>query len=182
MHKYILGIMLFALGFGACNHPNQKEISEVEGLIATVVEIEKSLLSIDTSKVFGAKRQLEKDFAEFIAIGDTLTKEEAFEIADYFGSKKKFYRLTANYPSFVNSIEISKKQLNNLKQDLENDLLEKEKYTTYYSNEQAYLNALNHKINKLVTGIDAAAERYEADRPKLLNLIEDLKQKAATNE
>lgn len=182
MYKYISGILLITLIFGACNNPNQKEIAEVEALIAKVGETEKSLLSIDTSKVFGTKRQLELDIAEFNNLSDTLSKEEAFRVAEYFGSKKKFYRLTARYPKFIGDIETSKKQLDNLKQDLENGLVKKENYTTYYTEEQMILKDLDFQINKLITGIDVVVEKYEKDRPDLLNLMEELKQKAAANE
>jgi hypothetical protein len=182
MKKYILGLLIFGLSFSACNNPNEKEIGEVEALITKANETEKSLLSLDTSKVFGTKRQLEIDMAEFSKFGDTLTKDEAFKVADYFGSKKKFFRLTAGYPKFIGQIETSKKQLNDLKADLENGVIKKENYTKYYAEEYSALEDLNFQINKLITGIDVVVEKYEADRPELLNLMEELKQKAATNE
>jgi len=182
MSKYILGLLFIAVCFGACNNPNEKEIKQVDALIAKATETEKSLLSLDTSKVFGTKRQLEKDIAIFTKIGDTLTKDEAFKVSNIFGSKKKFYRLTAGYPKFINQIETSKKQLIDLKQDLENGLIKKENYTTYYSDEEAALKELDFQINKLITGIDLVVEKYEADRPDLLILIEELKQKSAVNE
>jgi hypothetical protein len=97
-------------------------------------------------------------------------------------AKKKFYRLTAGYPKFIGQIETSKKQLNDLKQDLENGLIKKENYIVYYTDEQAALKRLNFQINKLVVGIDVVVEKYETDRPELLKLIEELKQKAAANE
>jgi len=182
MNKFVLGILFIALTIGACNNPNKKEIEEVGALIEKANETEKVLLSLDTSKVFGTKRLLEKDLAEFTKIGDTLTKEEAFEAADYFGSKKKFFRLSTRYPKFISDIEKSKIQLNNLKQDLENNLIKKENYSTYYADEHTALKDLDLQINKLVTGIDVVVDKYETDRPKLLELMETLKQKAATNE
>ncbi|MGB0882086.1 MAG: hypothetical protein ACPGSO_03975, partial [Vicingaceae bacterium] len=92
MNKFILGILFVAISLGACNTPNQNEIKEVEALIAKVDSTEKALLSLDTAKIFGTKRQLATDIKEFERIKDTLTREEAFRVADYFGSKKKFYR------------------------------------------------------------------------------------------
>jgi len=182
MSKYILGILIIVLSFGACTNPNEKEINEVDVLIAKAAETEKSLLSLDTSKVFGTKRQLEQDLAEFIKIGDTLSRADAFKISDIFGSKKKLYRLTAGYPKFIGQLETSKKQLVDLKQDLENGVIEKEIYAVYYSDEEAALKDLDFQINKLVIGIDLVVEKYEADRPELLILIEELKQKSAANE
>jgi hypothetical protein len=182
MSKYILVLLFVTVSFVACNNPNEKEINEINALIAKATETENSLLSIDTSKVFGTKRQLEADIESFSEIGDTLSKAEAFKVSDIFGSKKKFYRLTAGYPKFIEQIETSKKQLNDLKQDLENGLINKDNYSTYYSDEQIALKDLDLQINKLVIGIDIVVEKYEKDRPELLNLIEKLKQKSAVNE
>lgn len=182
MNKFILGILFVAIGLGACNTPNQNEIKEVEALIAKVDSTEKALLSLDTAKIFGTKRQLATDIKEFERIKDTLTREEAFRVADYFGSKKKFYRLSARYPQFIADIELSKKQLNNLKQDLENDLVKKDYYSTYYADEHSAFKDLEFQVNKLVTGIDVVVDKYETDRPKLLELMEELKQKSANNE
>ncbi len=182
MNKYILGLVLIALSFNACKNPNEKEIGEVEVLIAKAIETEKILLSVDTSKECSTKRQLELDLASFSKIGDTLSREDAFKVADYFGSKKKFYRLTAGYPKFIDQIETSKKQLNDFKQDLENGLIKKENYSIYYTEEHSALKDLDVQINKLITGIDAVVEKYENDRPELLKLIEELKQKSTANE
>jgi len=182
MSKFILGILFIALSFSACDNSNKKEIEEVESLIARVNETEKVLLSIDTSKVFGITRLLEKDLAEFKKIKDTLTKDEAFTVADYFGSKKKFYRLTAGYPRFIGQIETSKKQLSNLKQDLQNGLIKKDDYISFYQEEQAIFKDLNFQINKLITGIDLVVDKYENDRPELLKFMKELKLKATENE
>jgi len=182
MNKYILGLLIIGLSFNACKNPNEKEIGEIEALITKVNETEKVLLSLDTGKIFRTKRQLEGDLAVFNKIVDTLNRADAFKVADIFGSKKKFYRLTVGYPKFVSQIETSKKQLDNLKQDLENGLIKKENFTTYYADEQVALKELEFQINKLVSGIDVVVEKYETDRPELLALIEQIKQKAAANE
>lgn len=182
MKKYILGTLIVGLSFNACNNPNEKEIGEVEALITKVNVVEKELLSLDTAKIFSTKRQLEKDLAIFHAVTDTLNKADAFKAADIFGSKKKFYRLTARYPKFIAQIETSKKQLDNLKQDLENGLIKKENYVAYYTEEQVALKELDFQINKLITGIDVVVDKYETDRSELLSLIEEIKQKAASHD
>lgn len=182
MRKYILTIMVMILGFTSCNNSNKKEIGEVDALLATVLESEKSLLSIDTSVVFTAKRQMDMDMAEIKMINDTLTREEAFKLDDIFGSKKRMSKLMNNYPGLIRQIEFSKKQLNNLKQDLENGLVKKEDFQKHYLTEQTEVMTLNTQINKTVGGLDFALEKLEADRPELLELIENKKLKAAANE
>ncbi|MBL4592250.1 MAG: hypothetical protein JKX68_00365 [Flavobacteriales bacterium] len=182
MKKYILFIIITGLSFSACNNPNQKEIGEVEALLAIIEETEKSLLSIDTSAVFMAKRQMDKDMAEISMINDTLTREEAFKLDDIFGSKKRLQSIMMNYPGLIRQIEFSKTQLNNLKQDLENGLVKKEAFKAHYALEQAEVMTLNVQVNKTIGGLDFALEKLKSDRPLLLELIENKKLKAADNE
>ena len=182
MGKYIVFILCIAISFNACNNPYEKEIGEVEGLLLKVKDAEEALFSVDTSKVFTAKRQMEKDLAEFNKIQDTLTKEEAFRMADIFGSKKKLFRLKTNYPNFIGQLELSKMQLTNMKQDLENGIMKKEDFKLHFATEQAVVMQLGSQINKSVNGLDIALQKLELDRSDFLDFVEKRKLKAAENE
>ena len=87
MKKYILVIIVVGLGVISCSNPNEKEIGEVNALISIVEETEKSLLSVDTSVVFDAKRQMDKDIAMLNQYIDTVNREEAFRLDDILGNK-----------------------------------------------------------------------------------------------
>ncbi len=182
MKKYILLIFVIGLGFNACNNPYEKEIGEVEGLLVIVNDTEKSLLSVDTSRVFAAKRQMEKDLAEFNRTSDTLNRKEAFKVADIFGNKKKLYRLTSNYHDFMNQIKFSKNQLNNLKRDLKNGLITKEEFKNHQIMEQTAVMKLSTEINKAVDGLELALQKLELDRPELLKILEQRRLEIVTNE
>lgn len=182
MKNYILVFLLVGLSFAACNNPYEKEIGEVDALLSIVDETEQILLSVDTARVFAAKRQLEQDFEEFTKYADTLEKKEAFKIADIFAGKRNLNHLARDYAIFSQQLDISRKQLENLKQDLKNDLIKKENYKTYYVSEQKAIMELNHKIKASVDGIETIIGKYELDRPELLKIIEQKKQKAANEE
>jgi hypothetical protein len=180
MKKYILFILVVGLSFNACNNAFEREIGEVDSLLAIVNDTEKSLLNVDTSKVFSAKRQMEKDLAELNKIKDTLTKEEAFQMDDLFSSKKRIFRLTKNYSDFMIQINFSKDQLTNLKQDVGNNLMSKADFESHLENERTYVLSLNKKINKAVDGLDVALEKFRLFRPEIEKLIENRKHKSAT--
>ncbi|PCI95048.1 MAG: hypothetical protein COB15_12600 [Flavobacteriales bacterium] len=182
MKKYILLIIVIGLGVISCSNPNEKEIGEVNALISIVEETEKSLLSVDTSVVFDAKRQMDKDIAMLNQYIDTVNREEAFRLDDVLGNKKKIHNLMKNYPEFIKQINFSKNQLTNLKQDLENDLMNKKDFKTHYAMEQEQLMVLNNQINKVVGNIDLAIEKLKSDRPELLEIIERRKLRASDNE
>jgi hypothetical protein len=182
MKNFLTIVIICVFGITSCTNPNQKEIAEVDALFEIINDAEKSLLSIDTALVFGAKRQMDMDIAEVSEINDTITREEAFRLDDIFRSKKGFKRITSNYPGFLHEIEFTKNQLNNLKQDLENGLIKKEDYKTHFSNEEEYILMLTGKISKTINGLDIALEKQKSDRPELLEIIKNKKMKAAINE
>jgi hypothetical protein len=115
-------------------------MDQVDKLLSLVKEAEKEILTIDTSLVFSTKRQMVKDFKTYTQFTDTVSKEEAFRIDEIFGSKKKFIRITKKYNSFIVKIKHSKEQLNHLKTDLENELMSKEDFLTYYESEKTAFN------------------------------------------
>ncbi len=182
MKKYLITILIIGLGLNACKNANEKEIGEVGALLSIIDDTEKSLLSIDTSKVFAAKRKMEFDLAEINSIRDTLTKEEAFKIDDFFGSKKRLYGLTSNYSNYIKQIEIAKRQLINLQQDLKNGLIKKEDFSNYYMTEKSAVVSLNIEINKSIGGLDAALEKLELETDEIAELVKNRKQNSALNE
>ena len=181
MKKYLVVALMFVLVFTACKNEMQKEIGEVEGLISMVDEIEKSVLSVDTSRAFEAKRQVSMDITMIESLGDTLDKETAFRLDDYYSGKKRLYRFSSNYTGFIKQIDFAKEQLQNLKQDLNNGLVDKEKFKDYYAAEQASVMELSSTVNKSVSGIEEAIQKMELDREEILKIFEDLKQKKAEN-
>jgi hypothetical protein len=205
MKKQLLLILVIALGLFACKNSNQKEIGEVDSLISIVEETEKALLSVDTSRAYAAKRLVDQDmnliksigdtlnreqafrmddyYSGLIkSIGDTLNREQAFRMDDYYSGKKKIFRFSSNYMNYVNQLNLAKKQLLNLKQDLTNGLVSENDYKHHYSVEQAAVMELNSSINKSVGGIDEAITKLEKDRAEMLKIFEELKQNSSENE
>ena len=180
--KNILSVLIIGLVFMACESPNKKEIEEVNALLTIASDTEKMLLSVDTASVFKIKKIMGEDFKRLSSFSDTLKKEEAFRIADIFGSKKKVFRMAKNYVGYFTQLSLSKKQLSNLKKDLENGLLKDGKFQGYYESEQSVLMKLNADINKYANGMDAAIGKYELERPELLELLEKRKLRATNNE
>ena len=176
--KYIIIIFVIGLGLNACQNANEKQIGEIEGLISIIDDTQKTLLSVDTSQVFSAKRQMENDLKDFNSTRDTLTKAEAFVMDNYYSSKKRIYRLTSNYAKYMQQINFSRKQLEDLKQDLENGLISKKNFSKYYTTEQMAVMDVNSQITEAISGLDVALGKLILDRPDVLKIIEQKKLKA----
>lgn len=180
--KNFISILILGFVFIGCSNLNQSEIDQVDKLLSLVKEAEKEILSIDTTQVFSTKRQMVKDFKTYTQFTDTVSKEEAFRIDEIFGSKKKFIRITKKYNSFIVEIKHSKEQLNHLKTDLENELISKEDFSTYYESEKTAFNALKFSLNKSIGNFNVAIGKFELERGELLELIENRRQRSVTNE
>ena len=181
MKKHLVFILMISIAFTACKNAMEKEIGEVDALISMVDEIEKSVLSIDTTRAFAAKRQVSMDLAMIESLGDTLDKATAFKLDDYYSGKKRLFRFSTNYDEFITQIDYAKDQLKNLKQDINNGLVEKDKFQGYYNVEQASIMELSSKVNKSVGGIEVAIQKMELERDVIMSIFEELKQKKAEN-
>ncbi len=180
--KNFLIVLITSITLFSCGNANQKEIAEVDGLLTLIEETEKSLLSIDTARVFATQRQMEIDFKEYTQFTDTITREEVFRVDEIVGSKKKFNRTTKNYIAFLDNVNYSKEQLGNLKTDLKNGLIKKEQFLIYFESEKSAFNGLTKKIEKSIGDFEVAIAKYELERPEFLQLIENRRQRAAENE
>ena len=172
MKKQLTIIVAISLIFTACINSFEKEDKEIDGLLNLVDGAEEVLLSVDTAKVFTVVRDIKKELWNFGNKYDTLDKEAAFKVADYYANKKSLYFLHKNYLTFKNEIALARTQLKALKQDLHNGAITKEKFLEYYKNEQEIIVALNDKINNAVNGIDISVDKLIEEKPAILSLLD----------
>ncbi len=177
--KKIIILLVIGSTIFACKNAYEKEIGEVDGLMNILTETENALLSVDTSRAFTASRQIKIDLDELNATKDTLSKEQAFRLDEYYSSKKKLFRLTGNYQGYVEKVNYSKNQLVNLKQDLANGKITKEDYAKYYESEQMIILDLNSQINQAIGGLEEVLEKLRINRQEVINIIEEHKSHAA---
>jgi endonuclease IV len=180
--KNILILVITGAIFMGCGNTSQKEMEQVDALLTLVKETEKELLAIDTSMVFAMKQQIVLDFKTYSQFSDTVSKEEALRVDEIFGNKKKFTKITKNYHVFINDVNHAKEQLSQLKTDLENELVSKDDYQTYYESEKAAVNHILLQVKKSTSNFDIAIGKYELERPELLKLIENRRQRSAVYE
>ena len=96
---------------------------------------------------------IKEDLNRIRTNNDTLVKEAAFKVAKYMGETEILYNLTKNYSKYDTEIKDLKKQLNNLKQDLDNKLISKEDFVKYYQAEQQAVLSINNQINYVTEDI-----------------------------
>ena len=172
MDKMRLSLIVVSILLMACGNSFEKEDKEIDSLLVLVNSSEELLNSVDTAKVFTLVRDIKKELWAFGNKYDTLDKETAIKVADYYGRKKSLYFLNKNYQKLNNEIGISRTQLKALQQDLHNGAITKEQFFSYLKNEQEIIVQLNNKVADAVNGIDATVNTFIEERPVIMNLLE----------
>lgn len=173
MKQFIFFTMMITF-LASCGGAFEKEIGEVEGLNKIVLETEKTVLSFDTADIFSVKRQLTNDIQIFEGVRDTLDRQTAFALNDYYLGKKRLYKFVNNYDNFLKEIEFSKTQLENLKEDLNNSKITKEQFMEYYQLEQTEVMKLSSEVNEAVSGLEGTVEKMKDNRENVKGLLDSL--------
>lgn len=180
--KYYLIIFAIGASLISCKNSLEKEHRDLEGLRVIISNTEEVLLSIDTNKTFEAVRDIKEELWSFGNKYDSLDKKAAFKVAEYYGNKKSLYFLYDNYKEFLNEIELSRKQLDALEQDLNNRLITKEQFVGFYQNEQKIILQLNEKINNATKGAVINIDKLINNKTEIMDLLSNFKREVSENE
>ncbi|NCP45743.1 MAG: hypothetical protein GW818_04790, partial [Flavobacteriales bacterium] len=93
----------------------------------------------------------------------------------FVGRLKSLYNLSNNYKKYQKEIDLIRTQLNNLKQDLNNGIISKEKFPAYYENEQGAVITINENINHATNGISERFKKMKENKAAFEKLIDDPK-------
>lgn len=178
--KNTLNTLLFVLSFGllACNTPTDfsADLSRIDSLKMLLDNAELKLSEVNRSEIkfkySKYKMRLNKIRATFPNKKDPGTWPI---IQKYSSIKAPFMFFLKNYDGFVKDIEYSQKQLGNLYEDVENNLLTKKKINNYFKNEATHIEALIKRINEIVKNVQYQNEKYDLLDPKVIEIIEDWK-------
>ena len=168
---------LFYAGFiASCTSPHQGYINQVDSLNVLVDSSEKMFLSIDTSLVYGNLRTAESNFQEVSAYYDTLTREIAFLLDEYYSYKKAYKKWGGKIKPFYDEFEVVRMQLEDLKTDLEKDLIPQEKIDEYYEHEMLHIHDMMEIVVSMKTGLELIHPKFDAANEKVSLLLDSLRQ------
>lgn len=154
----------------------QDEITIVDSLENEVKEIEKEFEAIDVSKAEGIYEDVTSNLDESMKLlENSATNEQGRYISNYANITKAFKKMSFKVAKLSKEIAFTKDQLKNLKQDLENDLLEKEVAQKYIQEEREAIETLRESVDEFSNGLDYAYNTYNKLTPDFVNFIDSLK-------
>jgi hypothetical protein len=173
MKKYLFILLGSVFLFQSCKNANDKELGEIDGLIKILDTTEEALHAIDTSDLYSITKLVKEDLKRINKSNDTLTREAAYKVDLYIGRTKTLYSLSNNYTKFQTEIVDLKKQLNNLRQDVSNNLIKKEDYSKYYNSEQKMVLYVKEEVSLATRGMADRIKKMLEERDGFVEMLAD---------
>ncbi len=176
--EYLIALFLLGYMVSCTSKADQAKINAIDTLLMSLNDAEEMLLSVDNQTV-DKKLQLVKENTKFIQdnLTDTIDKATALEISEYYSYRKALTFYKENYGEFQEAINTSRKQLNDLKADVENGLLTDEKFNEYYNNEMRIALEITQNIEQAVNGVNIVLPKIDQKQPVIEKVIEHIRQK-----
>jgi len=176
--KRIISSILFAsfFSFIGCNQINiEKELILIDSLQSVIKEVEIKTKEINIVDIKIYKESITKKL-NFIKdqYSDSIKWETAKFLNQYYGIKKSFKKYIAKDVFFKDEIKYSNDQLNNLKHDLEENIIHLDSFNIYYEVELQAIKDLNSLIIEEVDNIKIALEKHEKSIPKIEKLLKQI--------
>jgi len=183
MKKLIFVTLILPLCFLACKSgKHAKEVKTIDSLYTVIDTIEKNLNSADTIKVKDVFEEYMKNIGQIRDCFNDKKGDTTWKIITPYGIiKKPLKNFLNDYSSLYEEIRYSRKQLDNLKADIEGGNIQKDTILEYTENEVISVNRLKQIVNFSVDGVQKNLKLFDYLNPKLIHLIKQLKKDGKTN-
>ena len=176
----LTGLVLSIFVLASCNETQyQEEIKTVDYLLSRIDSAEKAHANIDTSGIADAGVSFKKKFtfvsSSFEQQNDTLNRDAALLISNYRDLKKPYANFVDEWMANAKELEFSKKQLIDLRHDLEHNLLDTNFVTKMVVSEQKATEAVVFDTRRLERGRKAMVAKNDSLEPKIDSLITKIK-------
>ncbi|MFA5781041.1 MAG: hypothetical protein WC868_02105 [Bacteroidales bacterium] len=177
MRKLIIITFILPLCFLACKSgKHAKEIKTIDSLYTVIDTIEKNLNSADTIKVKDVFEEYMKNIGQIRDCFNDKKGDTTWKIITPYGIiRKPLKNFLNDYSGLYKEIRYSRKQLDNLKADIEGENIQKDTISEYTINEVTSVNRLKQIVNFSVDGVQKNLKLFDSLNPKVIQLIEQLK-------
>jgi hypothetical protein len=179
MKFLIPAIIVLSLSLSSCD-PAEKyktEIAEIDSCLVVLDSIETKFngIEFDSLQMMVDHVLMNEDTIEKYYKPDTVSLEIGIRMNDSKGIRKTLKNLDQKERVFREEIDAMKAQLENLKNDVSNGVLAKEKIDEYLATEKMDLNVLNLSFNDFYTLQETQCVFYYASVPIIDEFIIKLK-------
>lgn len=107
---------------------------------------------------------------------DTMSKEEAEFLTKYYDANKGYSQLIMWKKQYESQLDFSRNQLNNLASDIENGLVDDDKFKEYFKSESEAVNRIALGVSGIRRVLDKVNPMFYASAPEVNGLVARLRQ------
>jgi flagellar motor protein MotB len=176
-------VAAISFSFAACSlfTSYKEEAGICDALIARHDSIQKAYDSIDFEEIeiIGKTVEAEMDSIKKLlsTTGFALKKEDAMFLGRYKSVSKPYRKLEETRQTIEFDLRLSKKQLADLKQDIDNKKIEKEALSTHLETEEEALQIVIKNINNFLKSKASVQEEFEKDKVEIKRIFKDIEGK-----
>ena len=172
-----ISLIVFSVFFLGCNRGvSQKDLNALDSLYSVSIKADSLLGVINKIEINEITLKIEHTVGQFHAhYADTIPWETAKLISKYHRLKKAFVKHIENNDYITKELNYTKTQLQNLKKDLENNVLKPEKFRLYYNIEAETLLQLDSLAKHEFAFASNKLQMYKEWDPAINDLLNKLK-------
>lgn len=170
--RTITALLLFAIFTSTCKNPYQAEIHKIDSMLVSLDTVRTILYQIDTAQINKRIRKIDEVLKKIMTNYDTVDRERAFLIDDYYNIRKYYNKGLSRLGVFYEEIEVIPAQLKNLKTDLSKNLIASDKADLYLLNEEMAVEGICSGITGLASRFETLDRDFEKTDKKILLLIQ----------
>ena len=152
------------------------EISRLDSAASELVSAEKTFLSLDTNSLrsaydstLGKLRMISAEIS-----GDTVNKETAIFLSDAYEQTGNISTVLNNKKYFGRALQDGQQRISDLKHDLQEDLIEKNKSAAYVVNEMNASQKISEAVNNAIVKAKISSAKLDSMKTQILFLSDSL--------
>lgn len=178
--KYVIPLILILI-VSSCRQNTTEQKVQLNDLLMEVQQFKDSISAIDTTSIFESSRTIKQNLKFIHNNLDTIDVNTASIIAEVYKEREKVFFVEEHYYDFLNELSISQQQLEKLKIDLDNGLLTKENFNTFYQEEARIFVNLNQKIRAAFVEADSANVFIQEQSYKIDSVLTFIDENSTSN-
>lgn len=161
-NKAILSLGIVGLLSSCLTETDKANIEKVDLLIADTQEQVVSLEATDYESIVVHHDTLFSNLRLLsMHLEDTVDRNLLIILSEYRSLRKVYAKYKSNYQELMSATQTEITQLESLKKDIENDVVNEDKFDKYYQLEQNNVNSIIENVGQMTTKINRAEELYK---------------------
>ena len=176
MNLKALTILLTMLFLFSCENNREEEVKKIDELIVQLHQAENKFNAIDSVTLFSVYVKIITDLKDLHYFTDTIESETLDKINQAIKHLPSLTATTQYFPILSSELHHSKAQLQNLKQDAANGLIEKAKFNAIFEEEQSILINLTNVLDSTYADLDSKLTETKNHYSTVDSIVDYLKQ------